>query len=189
MATKPTPGGSDGTYGTELNTFLDVSLAADGKVINEALQTASTAPTADAALANKKYVDDQCDAHIGTAGQFHAGTLVVNHSFSEVATTFETISLSGAGGPGANASMCYCQVKCTTFGSLGQIAFRHVGSTVAWANRQDVTNDNSGVALVDFATVSDVCYLILVTDSSGEVEAAATSNTNDIEISVIGYIV
>ena len=57
MATKPTPGGSDGTYGTELNAFLDVSLASDGKVINEALQSASTAPVADAALANKLYVD------------------------------------------------------------------------------------------------------------------------------------
>lgn len=30
MATKPTPGGSDGTYGTELNAFLDVGHDADG---------------------------------------------------------------------------------------------------------------------------------------------------------------
>ncbi len=59
MAVKPTPGGSDGTYGAELNAFLDVSMAADGKIINEALQTASTAPVADAALANKLYVDNQ----------------------------------------------------------------------------------------------------------------------------------
>ncbi len=57
MATKPTPGGSDGTYGTELNAFLDVSLASDGKIINEALQTDATAPVADAALANKLYTD------------------------------------------------------------------------------------------------------------------------------------
>jgi len=62
MATKPTPGASDGTYGTELNAFLDVSLAADGKVKTEALQTNATAPVADAAVANKKYVDDQITA-------------------------------------------------------------------------------------------------------------------------------
>lgn len=30
MAAKPTPGGSDGTYGTELNEFLDVGHDADG---------------------------------------------------------------------------------------------------------------------------------------------------------------
>lgn len=58
MAAKPTPGGSDGTYGDELNEFLDVSLADDGKIKTEALQTDATAPVADAALTNKKFVTD-----------------------------------------------------------------------------------------------------------------------------------
>ena len=62
MATKPTPGASDGTYGTELNAFLDVSLDVNGFIKTEALQTDSTAPAADAAVANKKYVDDQITA-------------------------------------------------------------------------------------------------------------------------------
>lgn len=63
MATKPTPGASDGTYGTELNAFLDVSLDTDGKVKNEALQTTSAAPVADAALANKLYVDNKITSY------------------------------------------------------------------------------------------------------------------------------
>ena len=58
MATKPTPGGSDGTYGTELNAFLDVSLASDGKVKDGAVFSTSAAPTVDAGVANQKYVDD-----------------------------------------------------------------------------------------------------------------------------------
>lgn len=62
MATKPSPGGSDGTWGAELNAHLEISLASDGKVKTEALQTDSTAPSADAAVANKKYVDDQITA-------------------------------------------------------------------------------------------------------------------------------
>ena len=59
MAAKPTPGGSDGTYGTELNEFLDVSLASDGKVKDGAVISTSAAPSVDAGVANKKYVDDQ----------------------------------------------------------------------------------------------------------------------------------
>lgn len=59
MATKPTPGGSDGTYGTELNAFLDVSLDVNGFIATEALQTDATAPVDDKAVANKKYVDDE----------------------------------------------------------------------------------------------------------------------------------
>ena len=58
MALKPTPGASDGTYGTEMNAFLDVSLDVNGKIATEALQTDATAPVADAAIVNKKYVDD-----------------------------------------------------------------------------------------------------------------------------------
>lgn len=59
MATKPTPGGSDGTYGAELNTFLDESLASDGKIKDGAVFSTSAAPSVDAGVANKKYVDDR----------------------------------------------------------------------------------------------------------------------------------
>lgn len=62
MATKPTPGGSDGTYGAEMNAFLDISLASDGKVKDGAVFSTSAAPSVDAGVANKKYVDDQITA-------------------------------------------------------------------------------------------------------------------------------
>ena len=60
MATKPTPGASDGTYGTELNEFLDVSLATDGKIKDGAVFSTSAAPTVDAGLANKKLLGTRC---------------------------------------------------------------------------------------------------------------------------------
>ena len=63
MATKPTPGGSDGTYGTELNAFLDESLASDGKVKDGAVFSTSAAPTVDAGVSNKKYGDDLIVTH------------------------------------------------------------------------------------------------------------------------------
>ncbi len=59
---KPTPGGSDGTWGTEYNAHLAVSLAADGKVLDGAVFSTSAAPAVDAGVANKKYVDDEITA-------------------------------------------------------------------------------------------------------------------------------
>jgi hypothetical protein len=58
MAAKPTPGGSDGTYGTELNEFLDVSLADDGKVKDGAvLEAATEAGDGDRTIADKGWAD------------------------------------------------------------------------------------------------------------------------------------
>lgn len=57
MATKPTPGGSDGTYGTELNAFLDVSLAVDGKIKDGAvLEAATETADGDRTVADLGYV-------------------------------------------------------------------------------------------------------------------------------------
>lgn len=73
MATRPTVGGSDGSWGTELNAHLDVSLDDDGKVDDGATQTTSAAPTADAELANRKFVTDQdaADHPAYTGGESH----------------------------------------------------------------------------------------------------------------------
>ncbi len=56
MATLPTVGGSENEW--ELNTYLLVAHAANGKIKTGALMASSTAPTANAGVANKKYVDD-----------------------------------------------------------------------------------------------------------------------------------
>lgn len=112
MATKPTPGGSDGTYGTELNAFLDVSLDSDGKVINEALQTASTAPSADAALANKKYVDDQITSNAdpaysgGESHTFNGGLIIKAGEESVLGTATDDITYGAAFGTAVISSVC-----------------------------------------------------------------------------------
>lgn len=88
MATKPTVGGSDGSWGTELNAHIDVSLDADGKIDDGAAQTTSAAPTADAELANKKYVDDQILAASGVAEAWvrfnSAGTISQSYNVTSV---------------------------------------------------------------------------------------------------------
>lgn len=87
MATRPTVGGSDGTWGTEQNAHLDVSLAADGKIKDGAAQTTSAAPTADAELANKLYVDNQNVSH---AAQIKAWV-----TFNSSGTILDSYNVSG----------------------------------------------------------------------------------------------
>ena len=97
MATKPTPGGSDGTYGTELNEFLDVSLASDGKVKTEALQTDATAPVADAAVANKKYVDDQIAASVAKSAAKAWGHVESDGTLKSGSLNLTSVTRAGAG--------------------------------------------------------------------------------------------
>ena len=70
--TLPTVGSSYNTYGTELNAHINVSHDSDGKIKNGAEQTTSAAPTTDAMIANKKYVDDQITAAVPDDDAFGA---------------------------------------------------------------------------------------------------------------------
>ena len=101
MATRPTVGGSDGTWGTELNTHLDVSLDADGRVDDGAKQTTTAAPTSDAELANKKYVDDQIDAITDptySGGESHTliGGLIIKMGKIATGATTGTLTFGAA---------------------------------------------------------------------------------------------
>ena len=99
MAEKPTPGGSDGTYGTELNAFLDESLASDGKVKDGAVFSTSAAPTVDAGVANKLFVESFSGAakvwcQFASDGTLQAGSLnmtsVSRDSLGVYTLTFDT---------------------------------------------------------------------------------------------------
>ena len=159
MATKPTPGGSDGTYGTELNAFLDVSLAADGKVKTEALQTDSTAPSADAALVNRKFVTDGAskvtDGSVVTGYRFCS---VNDGAVQQVFTKYFTGNLDGDSSTSVAhgvtvAKILAVSVICLNFGnSVYWVSEAHgpESATVAFHVFYDATNikiENVGSAL------------------------------------------
>lgn len=163
MATKPTVGGSDGSWGTELNAHLDVSLDTDGKVDDGAAQTTSAAPGADAELANKLYVDNsqtlRCRMYLGS-------DQAVNSSPTETVIAFDTdtydddnISTTGAAAKITPAVAGYYYV------SLGaRVNSLAAGKLVLLRLYKNTTINNqysahSGVADNLSVSITDIVYL------------------------------
>jgi hypothetical protein len=86
------------SWGAAQNAFTGTSLdPATGKIKNEALQVASTAPIADAAVANKKYVDDSITANKGNLGTgseltISSGAITVTEFYHKVDTEGDAAS-------------------------------------------------------------------------------------------------
>ena len=98
--TLPTVGSSYNTYGTELNAHINVSHDSDGKIKNGAEQTTSAAPTTDAMIANKKYVDDQdtADHPAYTGGESHTdgSGLIIKMGYVAFSTNTATVTFGSA---------------------------------------------------------------------------------------------
>lgn len=82
-------------WGATQNAFTGESLdPATGKVRNEALQVADTAPIADAALANKKYVDDSLPSSLlggnDSEGEASIGELQLKWGDKAIASGVDT---------------------------------------------------------------------------------------------------
>lgn len=156
MATKPTPGGSDGTYGTELNAFLDESLASDGKIKDGAVFTTSAAPTVDAGVSNKLYADS-----IPNDG---AAAFLVNSSAAP--TTFTDLDIDNLASIGSQKTLVTIVVA-NASGSTADYSFRTNGGTVTLAI----------IAIPD----GDRHQVAIPTDASGIIEwKASTTATSSI---------
>lgn len=173
MATKPTPGGSDGTYGTELNEFLDVSLASDGKIKDGAVFSTSAAPTVDAGLANKKYTDDRVgfrDRGDAAIPDFQVGDLITD-------AVFHDLDLSSIIASGAKSVVLRLIVTDDAAGSF--IQFRNKDGT-AGENKIAIRTQVSGVAIDG--------DIIVACDSSRVIQYSASDTTfNRIDIIVGGW--
>ena len=179
MATRPTVGGSANTWGTELNAHLAISLAADGKINDGAAQSTSAAPTADAEVANKKYVDDQADAHITEAGTWqHDGTQVYD---ANAPTTYTDLNLSAY--VGSNYALVFLKVKNGTGLAKGYF-FRTNGDT---ENVGINATTSAGGPTIMKINGGHIGYFILETSSGGVIEWKCESAA-DTDIWIRGYV-
>jgi hypothetical protein len=81
VANLPTPGGSEGTWGAEYNAFLLESHDTTGKIKDGAVTTTDAAPTVDAGVANKKYVDDNTNLSAVVSTDSNNDAMLKDHAY------------------------------------------------------------------------------------------------------------
>lgn len=168
MATKPTPGGSDGTYGTEMNAFLDESLASDGKIKTEALQTDATAPVAEAALVNRKFVIDQILASgFQNRGDpfspdFAVGDLITDNLWHD-------LDLSSIIGSGSTSVLLRIRIQDGAIGSFIQLR-----------KNGNLNTSNSSVVRIQTANSVNDADFVVACDADRVIEYIASNVTFEI---------
>ncbi len=187
MATKPTPGGSDGTYGTELNAFLDISLASDGKVADGAVFSTSAAPTVDAGVTNKKHVDDQVATAKLIIANGATGTEVFNSTLT-AANTFQDLDIGSTVTALASGGSAFLQISTPGSGfTTNNYIMKPKGfGSATFSQHFNASQVGSGAGHLVLAN-SKFLYTVVVVDSNGLVSHALDINTATVVIKVIGY--
>ena len=153
--------------------------SADVAVIPDGSEMATTAaPTVDADIVNKKYVDDQIAAEVVGVARFgYSGAVVWNTSFG-TPNVWQTLDLSGI--VGSNRAVVTIKVV-----SDNTVAYQHALNEtgvllyhVGFNGPDSVTFNNTG----------DAAYFTLMTDSAGKFSHGATSGTVTITVTLLGYI-
>lgn len=148
---------------------------------DEARLTTDAAPTEDTQIANKKYTDDQCDAHIGVAGQFHAAGDTVFNTTMTAASTFQDLDLSSV--VGSNSALVFLEVLCN-----GTITFAVKPKGYGGAYSAHVLQNSVGGCCMWQHANDTYSYGIVATDASGVVQIGAGNNSSTFTIKIVGYI-
>lgn len=146
----------------------------------------SAAPSTDAMISNKKYVDDQCDAHIGTSGQYHnSGTQVYGSSAADAPSTWTDLDLSAV--VGSNYAMVFLKIIDTEGGNTFRV--RPNGDTSDSADGSQSSSAGYGASAGYNGATGRAVYLIGTTDSSGVIEWDAYTAARDTDVWVVGYVI
>ncbi|KKL90795.1 hypothetical protein LCGC14_1901130 [marine sediment metagenome] len=179
MATRPTPGGSDETWGTELNAHLEVSLASDGKIKDGAvLEAATQSGDSDRTVADKAYVDTK--ATVAFPGSSIAHGAVGSGSI------FELVDMSSI--VGSNAALISMWVTVTGGDNVWNAAFQGGDESLSFtAIVGSVDMTSSSVWFVNSNTTPGT-LLTLTVNSAGKFKMACNDTTPQFTFKVLSYI-
>jgi hypothetical protein len=165
------PANGSENWNDTMKAHVEVSLATDGKIKDGAVFSTSAAPTVDAGVANKKYVDDEIAGTTILAFNASTSSFTVNPT-----TSFADLDISSA--VGSNAALVFFEIKSGNHDikikpkGFGAAAGSHVFE---------------GCCGFNFGGSNQYAYGVVSTDSSGVIQVQAT-NTNTFVLKVIGYI-
>lgn len=165
---------NDGSIDTAhiANNQITAALIEDDITFDQFPSTPSTAPDADYEVANKKYVDDESDAHIGVAGQWHHdGTVYPQSGYTQ--NTWTELDLSGE--VGANYALVILASDVNAI-----LWYRPKNDSSTYFNK-----DADGQFSVNASRKAGMC--IVETDSAGKVDFAVNT-TSSFNIKLLGYI-
>lgn len=140
----------------------------------------SAAPTTDAMIAPKKYVDDQI-----TTAKVAVGWIVDSTEVFASATknaTFQDLDLSSV--VGSNVALVLLRVSSS---AAVDIDFRVNGETTASGEMPSATENGAGCSGATVAA-NRISYVTVQTDSSGIVEWRNQNNTGNQTVKMVGYM-
>jgi len=168
---------------TKIKAMLSVSLADDGKIKDGAVMESGAAPTADAGVSNKKYVDDQITSAVAGTGFFHASSATIFNTHLTTANTFQNLDIATEAGITATSMLVFLQVKCSGSGVFF-IKPKGEGSTVT----DHTMSGYTGGGNCQFGGTNRYSYFTMATDTSGIIQIGANTNSDTFTIKLLGYI-
>ena len=153
--------------------------ASDVAVLPDASELASSAaPTSDADIANKKYVDDQIVSEVVHLTAASATVFNTTHGASD---TFQDLDLSGT--VGSNSALVFLEIKCSGNATWNA---KPNGQGGVWARHAIA---DGGCTQINFDAADDFGYATILTDTGGLIEHGSSDATKTFTIKILGYIV
>ena len=135
----------------------------------------SAAPTADAEIANKKFVDDKT---------WNNDASTVFNTTATAATTFQDLDLSS--NVGSTFALCFLEI---TVNDDGIFVCKPKGFGGAYTTHiPGSATKGYGGCVVQFFEANDFAYVTVATDSAGVIQIAYSDNATTVTIKLVGFI-